>query len=155
MDRQLSKHFWLREFLRSETASRMGRKIESPPHEIVMGLESLCLEVLEPLRESMDTPFTIISGWRPEWLNKAVGGSKNSDHMRGRAADLIVAGASNAEVCNHLKDIDLPFKQCILEFPPGGWVHISVGEAGVTPPQQFLTAVKRDGNTFYLPGIKG
>ena len=154
MDRQLSKHFWLREFLRSEMSRRMGREIEAPPPEIVAGLESLCLEVLEPLRESMDKPFTILSGWRPAWLNRAVGGAKTSDHMVGRAADLIVAGAPNAEVCEHLREMDLPFKQCILEFPPTGWVHISVGIPGSTPKQEFLTAVKQGGMTVYMNGIR-
>jgi len=155
MDTRLSDNFWLREFLRSETASRMGRAIEPPPDEIVEELGRLCNMVLEPVRLALGSAaITILSGWRPTWLNTAVGGSVRSDHLHGRAADIVVAGSLNHDVCARIKAMDLPVRQCILEFPPNGWVHVSVDRRGVGPKQQYLTAVKQGRSTVYLDGIR-
>ena len=154
IDRQLSAHFWLREFLRSETATRMGLKIETPPEDIIGNLARLCHEVLEPFRVILGAPVTVLSGWRPPWLNTAVGGSVRSDHMVGRAADFVVAGIGNAEVCRRLAATTLPFKQCILEFPPLGWVHVSAPAPGMAAKREIITAVKHDKTTVYLQGIR-
>lgn len=43
--------------------------------------------ILQPLRFSFG-PIKITSGFRFQALNKAVGGAKNSQHMRGQAADI-------------------------------------------------------------------
>lgn len=152
-DRKLSPHFWLREFLRSATASRMGRPIEWPPEYVEANLERLCTDVLEPVRKAIGKPFTILSGYRPVWLNTAVGGSSRSDHLTGRAADIIVAGMSNEAVCQRIMDMGLPFRQLILEFPPNGWVHVSIGNAG-TAKQEVLTASKQGKATVYMRGLQ-
>lgn len=153
MDKRLGNYFWLREFLRSEKASRMGRVIEEPSPAIITELGYLVGMVLDPLRKELGTPITIISGYRPLWLNTAVGGSKKSDHMFGRAADIIVAGKKNADVCRLVKKLKLPIKQCILEFPPNGWVHLSIMPLGEEPKREFLTATKRGKTTVYSLGI--
>lgn len=156
-DVRLSPNFTLREFLRSATASRMGRAIEDPPIQVIDELERLCLEVLEPARAALgNRPITILSGWRPQWLNTAVGGSPRSDHMLGRAADLVVAGLANEAACQLLLAAAvIPIRQCILEFPPNGWVHVSVGRAGAPARREFITAVKNGRTTVYLTGIRG
>lgn len=152
-DVRLGKYFYLREFLRSETAARMGRKIEDPKPEIIQELGRLVELVLDPLREELGSPITIFSGWRPKWLNTAVGGSGRSDHMTGRAADLVAAGISNPNICRLVKEMGLPFKQCILEFPPNGWVHLSIMPEGQPPKREFLTAKKASKATVYSKGI--
>ena len=48
-------------------------------------------------------PMTITSGYRPEAVNKAVGGASRSRHVQGDAADFRVAGMSEVEVFNKLK----------------------------------------------------
>jgi len=150
----LGKYFKLSEFLRSETAARLGKDIGVPPKEIIEELERLVHLVLDPLREEVNKPITIISGYRPLWLNTAVKGSKTSDHLTGRAADLIVADWTNAAICRLIRETRLPIKQCILEFPPNGWVHVSIDRPGVFPKQEFLTAKKVAGKTVYVKGIK-
>lgn len=149
---RLGEHFLLREFLRSETAARLGLTL-NPPAAVVAELERLVVEVLDPLRESVGQPVTILSGWRPPWLNRKVKGSKKSDHLTGRAADLIVAGMTNKAVCERVRELRLPVKQAILEFPPNGWVHLSIEAFGTSPRLQFLTAVKQGAKTVYLPGF--
>lgn len=155
---RLSEHFYLNEFLRSETASRMGREIAQPPPAIVSDLTRLCVLVLEPVRTALgNRAITILSGWRPLWLNQAVGGSVKSEHMDGRAADILVAGLTPTQVCLKLEPllIDLPVNQMILEFPPNGWTHISVAAEESEPRRQALTATKVGRSTHYINGITG
>ena len=47
---------------------------------------------LERLRNVLKAPITINSGYRSPSHNKAVGGAKNSQHLTGKAADIVVAG---------------------------------------------------------------
>lgn len=49
----------------------------------------LCENLLQPLRDGCGKPLRISSGFRCPELNKKVGGSPNSDHMNGRAVDIL------------------------------------------------------------------
>jgi len=95
------------------------------------------------------------SGYRSPEVNTAVGGSKTSDHCKGQAADIEIAGVPNAELAEWIRD-NLAFTQVILEFytqgiPDSGWVHVSYDPANLK--KQSLTAVKQDGKTVYLQGL--
>jgi zinc D-Ala-D-Ala carboxypeptidase len=151
-DMQLSGHFRLREFLSSETAARMGREIEPPP-DVLTNLQRLCQQVLEPIRVMLDKPVVITSGYRPGWLNAAIGGSQTSAHMTGNAADIKVVGMTPLVFCRwveeHAKQHSWPIDQCIQEF--GHWTHIGTAMA---PRYQFLTAKNLTGRTIYLNGIQ-
>lgn len=52
------------------------------------------LRILEALRSHFDRPITINSGHRCVAYNAFVGGSANSQHLHGRAADIVVAGVA-------------------------------------------------------------
>ena len=143
----LSQHFLLHEFARSSMAARMGRDIVVPV-DVIPRLRVLCTEVLEPLRIDMGRPIFVLSGYRPEWLNKAVGGSLASQHMSGEAADFVMAGFRPIDVCRRIIALDLPFDQLILEFDQ--WVHVSFS---TRHRQQVITARKIEGKTTYLSGI--
>lgn len=150
---QLSANFWLHEFLRSETAARAGRVIEEDKYATVQ-LERLCRLVLQPVRDHLSRPVTILSGYRPVWLNRLVGGSATSEHVYGRAADFIVNGMRPFEVASAIAALlaELPVNQLIHEF--GRWTHISVCAPGAEPKRQILTATKKfDRRTAYLVGL--
>ena len=86
-NRKLSEHFALSEFERSDQANAL--KIDNRvPVRYVPSLETLCREVLEPLRQHVGKPIRISSGYRCPALNKAVGGVANSQHLTGEAADI-------------------------------------------------------------------
>ena len=86
-DIQLSKNFKLSELTASETARR--RKINNDaPESVIENLRNLCQNVLQPLRDYVGEPITINSGYRCALLNSYVGGSKNSQHKFGEAADI-------------------------------------------------------------------
>ena len=127
---QLSKHFTLEEFEKSQTATRKGIKNKAGSGEI-KNLGDLCYEILEPVRVKFDKPVTITSGYRSKELCLAIGSSENSQHTCANgsaAADFEIAGVSNLAIALWLTN-NTNFDQCILEYytgePSSGWVHVS------------------------------
>lgn len=88
MEIQLSKDFKLSEFLKSETARKHGINNSYISYVIVNNLQSLVTHVLQPLRDAINIPIRINSGYRSSLLNKRLNGAKNSQHMFGYAADI-------------------------------------------------------------------
>ena len=154
---KLSEHFHLSEFVTSQTAAR--RKIDNtPPPAVIDALRALCVNILEPVRKQFG-PVMVSSGYRSPALNRAVGGSKSSQHVLGQAADIECPGVSNATLARWILANCKP-DQVILEFytpgqPNSGWVHVSWRPTDRR--HQALTAarVKRLGiyRTQYFQGI--
>jgi len=123
---QLSKNFYLEEFLKSQTASRL--KLNNNPNEkIIANLKNLAIHVLQPIREHYDRPVVISSGYRSVSVNRAIGSHDGSQHVVGQAADFEIPGLANLEVAKWIRD-NLTFDQLILEFWTGGnsgWIHCS------------------------------
>ena len=123
---KLSEHFSLGEFVRSSTAQRMSID-NTPDAEVIENLRNLCTKVLEPLREHLGQPVVITSGFRSKRLNETVGGVKNSQHLRGEAADLMVEGEKQARDWIRWMMDFLEFDQLILEKKGKKvWVHVSM-----------------------------
>ena len=63
------------------------------------------LNILEEIRKHFDTPVIINSGYRtPSW-NSKVGGTPNSYHCKGMAADIVVKGHSSKQVAEYANSI--------------------------------------------------
>lgn len=152
MDRvQLTQHFWLHEFARSQEAARRGMPVQiGADSAIAANLKRLCVDVLEPLRGKTSS-ITITSGYRPLWLNRLVGSADNSQHVQGLAADFVIANLSPLETCLLIQKLELPFDQLIHEF--GEWVHVSVAPTGEKPRGMAMTAVHELGKVAYRRGI--
>lgn len=121
-DVPLSPHFWLSEFLRSDTAIRRGIPNVPTPQQ-VENLRVLCVDLLEPIREHFG-PIRINSGFRCRELNTALSGaSSTSVHPDGNAADFdpINPKVTFKQVINWVIEKDLPYDQVIYE---GTWLHI-------------------------------
>lgn len=86
----LSPHFSLKEMTDSQTAMKYG--IANVPSELeIENLRRLCQGTLEPLREALQLPVVITSGFRTKALNdKLAHSSERSQHMQGQAADFYV-----------------------------------------------------------------
>ena len=154
-DMQLSEHFNLREFTRSETAMRRG--IDNTPGPVhAKNLQKVCEKILEPVRNHFGRPVRINSGYRGPALNSAVGGSSKSQHCNGEAVDFEIDGLPNPELAKWVAD-NCEFDQIILEFynpkegPNSGWVHASYCEGNNR--KQIMTAVQENGKTVYKPGF--
>jgi|TARA_B110000305_G_C19435307_1_gene638565 uncharacterized protein YcbK (DUF882 family) len=128
----LSKHFTLREFTKSQTAERKGI-INEPNEDQIEFMEQLCENVLEKIRSAFAKPININSGYRSVALCEAIGSKSTSQHCKGQAADIEIYGVSNYELAKYIEK-NLNFDQLILECwdgvdPNSGWVHVSyVGE---------------------------
>lgn len=120
------KYFSIEEMTKSDTAKAKGID-NTPSQEVIDNLTKLIEAVLDPLREWYGKPITVNSGYRCEALNKAVGGSKTSDHMTGRAADIDTGSKEeNKKLFDYIKD-NLEFDQLIDEKNLA-WVHVSFRE---------------------------
>lgn len=117
------KYFTIKELTKSSTAEAKGID-NTPTPEVKRNLTALVENVLDPLREIYGKPITVNSGYRCQELNKAVGGSKTSDHVKGFAAD-ITGGSKeeNERIFNIIKH-NFHFKQLIDE-KGFSWVHVS------------------------------
>lgn len=146
---KLSDHFTLEELKISEYAARNGIR-NDPDEKATQNLKRLCVEILEPLRSSIDKPIHVTSGYRAPGVNGAVGGSVHSDHMYGFAADIIAPPLSVTELAMAVRDLApyVPLKQCIVEF--GSWVHVSCLDPSVDEwVPSFLVATRDKGKTKY------
>lgn len=141
---ELTEHFTVEEMTRSTTAIRLGFDNKADGF-VLESLKALCEKVLEPVKELFNGYSVYVSsGYRCERLNTAVGGSITSQHMRGQAADITIAGHTLKEAYAKIKASDIPYDQLIFEF--GEWIHISYKLDG---KKQNLIATKENGKTVY------
>ncbi|RII76170.1 D-Ala-D-Ala carboxypeptidase family metallohydrolase [Pseudomonas monteilii] len=141
----ITPHFTLDEMTVSQLAARNGFD-NTPPPQARANLQLLC-GALEQVRALFDAPIIISSGYRSEKVNQLIGGSRNSQHVQGLAADFTVIEVSPRDTVRRISNSTIAFDQLILEFDR--WVHLSV-TCG-TPRRQVLTLRKGGG---YLPGLQ-
>jgi hypothetical protein len=171
-DVQLSPHFWLSEFERSETATRLGLRNEADGRQlanlkrlagvsedarVVLGnvpmLPSSGLRtwIVNALVKHIITPDQVpLLDKRPDLVAKCK--ADTSAHPDGRALDFTAPDfGSPRDIVRRLMDSPLQFDQLIFE---GTWVHLGIAREGDTPRRQVLTAVfKAGGKVDYLPGL--
>tara|TARA_A100001391_G_scaffold149762_1_gene107246 strand:+ start:3276 stop:3743 length:468 start_codon:yes stop_codon:yes gene_type:complete len=144
----LSKNFTLNEFTKSVSAIRNGID-NSPNAEHIRNIQLLVKYVLQPLREGLNKPIRITSGYRSESLNKLIKGSKKSQHCKGQAADLqfkVDGVMNNKMIWDKVIELGLPFDQMINEFNYS-WIHISYNHE--YNRKSLLEAYKESGKTKY------
>lgn len=82
------------------------------------------IDNLQKLRDLIDKPITIVSGFRCKTHNSACGGARNSQHMLGTAADIQVIDLQPEAVAKAAEKI--------AAFHGGGigvyktWVHVDI-----------------------------
>ena len=94
-------------------------------------IDQTLVVLLQAIREHFGKAVTITSGYRTAAHNAAVGGSKSSQHLLGRAADFYVEGVDVATVAAYAETL-LPSRGGIGRYPKDakhptrktGWVHI-------------------------------
>ena len=126
---KLTEHFTLEELTNSPTANRLH--IDNFPSDTIISSLMELSELLEKIRNIYSKPIVVTSGYRCEKLNKAVGGVKTSQHMKGEAAD--IRSLSNTRKDNKelfdlivkmVKNNDIYVGQVIDEYNYN-WIHIS------------------------------
>ena len=148
----ISKHVSYKEATHSATALR--RNLDNTPNkEQLQCMKDIAENLFEPLRKWVGGPIKINSFFRGEPVNKAIGGSTRSQHMKGQAMDIddTFGHKTNAEMYYYIKD-NLDFDQLIWEFGDDknpNWLHISY--VAHRPNRKKLTIAKRiNGKTKYI-----
>ena len=67
------------------------------PEDLIENVKKLAKN-LQILRNHIQRPITIMSGYRTPDYNKKCGGAKRSQHLLATAADIIVSGMTSLEV---------------------------------------------------------
>jgi zinc D-Ala-D-Ala carboxypeptidase len=148
---KLSKNLSLAEVTRSNTARAKGLD-NTPTNKEIANFILLAENIFQPIRDHFKAAIIISSGYRGKALNKAIGGSTNSQHCKGEAIDINQGKrkVTNKMVFEYIKS-DLPFDQLIYEFGNGvepDWVHVSYSSSK-KQRGQILRAVKVNGKTEY------
>ena len=147
---KLSENLSIAEATYSATALRKGI-VNKPTVTHLISLKAVANNIFQPCRNHFGKPLRVTSGYRSKELNKAIGGSNNSQHSKGEALDMqSTSGYTNRELFMFIKD-HLTFDQLIGEFPDDmgefAWVHCSYKEEGNRG--EVLIAYKEDGKTKY------
>ena len=140
----MTKNFSLAELTKTNT----GLPNALPKH-LEGNLRALAENVLQPARDALGA-IEVTSAYRSPAVNKAVGGSKTSQHVQAQAADLKFSGGNDVLLEWLLENVE--YDQIINENPDKNgvpaWVHISYVQGNNR--KQKLKAVKVNGKTKYL-----
>jgi hypothetical protein len=154
---KISENISYTEATKSLTASRKG--INNTPNEAAIEkMKYVAKNVFEPLRKHFEVPIGISSFYRSEALNKAVGGSKTSEHIEGSAIDIdadIFGLITNKDIFNYIKD-NLNFNQLIWEYGDNkepDWVHVSLKKNG-NKKQVLKTYTEKNWKGQYITKYK-
>ena len=147
-------HFSLLEFTESPTARKHGIA-NVPPAEAVDNLKRLCENTLEPLREALQLPVVITSGFRSKALNDLLAhSSERSQHMQGQAADFYVGegpvSGSKIQDCPsgesaHARDNSSKLGSPLAQSQTSGNLKLETGESSLkpeTPRQRLIRAFR-------------
>lgn len=150
-DRLLQQHFRLSEFLRSDMAIRRGID-NMPGPDALRNIETVLAPGMARVRNLLQCPILITSGFRSRELNREIGGAPPSQHVNGLAADFVCPTyGTPRSIARRLVEMgpSIRFDQLIWE---GTWVHISF-VAGA-PRGEVLTAhFAPSGRVSYSAGI--
>lgn len=131
MATKLTANFTLEELVASSTADAKG--INNNPSSVIKAELLKLAKLLQKVRDKYGKPIIVTSGYRCAALNKAVGGSATSQHMKGQAADIKAADGDHAALFNVIKTMiqkkELTCGQLIWEYgnkSQPNWVHLSI-----------------------------
>jgi uncharacterized protein YcbK (DUF882 family) len=126
MEENITKNFKLEEFLVSDSYPEVAKNMKLNENE-KENLVNLTINILQPIRDFLDEPIKILSGFRSSKLNSMIGGSKTSDHMEGSAADITSNKIyiNSKQVAYDIWNLNLPIRQLIY-YPGRSFIHLSI-----------------------------
>ena len=146
---KLTENLTLQEAIKSNTATRLG--IDNTPNQATIEtMIETAEKIFQPLRDKLGA-IRVSSFYRTPELNRAIGGSKTSQHCTGEAIDMQGVNVSNAELFDEACKLE-DFDQIIWEFgtlTEPDWVHVSYSKT--QNRKQILRATKIGKRTAYVP----
>lgn len=142
-DERLSPHFMLSEFAKSTAHPELVREV---PADIVVVLRKLATEVLEPIRRDTAKPMKILSGYRSKELNRAIGGSVTSQHVRGEAADFTTSNLRETwiGILGMIADHRLREAGQLIYYPARNFIHAALPSGRFPQPTCCVHWPERD-----------
>lgn len=122
------KNFVPNDFFYSVRAERL--KINNDTDDLnILTCLVVTADKIQQVRDLLNHPITITSGYRCRELNKEVKGKPNSQHLQGQAVDFISPTfGTPTEIVKFLKDNKVEVDQCLIEN--NSWVHLSIKHNG-------------------------
>lgn len=128
MKENISEHISYLEATNSPTALKLG--INNTPDETTLErMKLVAKECFEKVRAFYGKPIKINSFYRSPELNKAVKGSKTSQHVKGEAIDLSAGSKEQNKILFDWMRLNLDYDQLIWENG-GVWIHVSYKSKG-------------------------
>ena len=132
---RLTPHFTLQELTFSQTAARKG--IDNTPEPKILDNLFILANGMEDVRNLLNAPIHVSSGYRCIELNDLLGSKRTSQHTKGLACDFTSnAYGSPADIVLAIVSSDISFDQIILEYDR--WCHISFVKNNEIPRRQAL-----------------
>lgn len=116
------KYFTVHEFERSNIATTLQIDNTIRSGDVLKNIKCLVNNVLDPLREYVQMPIRVTSGYRCKELNLAVGGTKRSYHISGQAADITCRNCCYM-MYEYIR-LNLPYTELIW-YKKRGFVHVA------------------------------
>ena len=132
--------FIVDELTRSSKADSLG--IDNTPDKESLSNIQHTITQLDKVRAYLNQPMLISSGYRCPTLNKAVGGAKDSFHLKGCAVDFTSPKyGTTTQIVQALIKSDIEYDKLILEYPNKDrtWVHIQFNPSGANRRINLIT----------------
>lgn len=108
------------------------------PLEAKQNVEALVNEVLDPAREELGMPVIVNSGYRCPKHNLKVGGVKNSQHMKGEAADITTGSVEGNKKLKEIIERLGKYDQ-LITYP--SFLHVSWKRNGENRKQRLVKKI--------------
>lgn len=117
-------NFTMSELLKSDIAEKYNIS-NIPDKQSLDNILILICECLQPIRNYIDKPMIISSGYRSPRLNghPFINGAPNSQHVTGQAVDFTIKGMTPKQIIEKVKASGVEYDQLLNEY--NLWVHIS------------------------------
>ena len=124
------RHFRASEFLFKGASHAANGLNTDPPAQLWPNVIPL-VRLLEAVRREIGKPIKLLSVYRSEAYNKAIGGAKNSVHKQFKAADFMVLNTNTgpedwAAVVDRMRLVDQRFKGGRGTYISSRFVHVDV-----------------------------
>lgn len=115
---------------------------EPVPENLKPNAERLCKTILQPIREWWGKSMHLDSCYRPEALNKAVGGSPTSQHRYAQAADVTTDGTRTLFKKLLENPAKFPLGQ-VIYYPAQNFIHMALPSEKYPKPRFFVSKIKK------------
>jgi hypothetical protein len=105
--------------------------VEPVPDELAPQAQRLAVGVLQPIRDRIARPMRTLSWYRPPALNRQIGGSSTSQHLRAEACDWTTPNLRGAwlAIIELVRDGALPDAGQLIYYPDQRFIHVALRSA--------------------------